>query len=197
MANFEEERRKHSRFYAHISGIAGAVGLMNFFKDIVTWKGFFAGFIDWWQSYMRPLANFLFGWIPQIWPWPWPEWGYDYIIFSLIFGFGGVRFFQLFMPVQRMDFQDLYVTTDGTPYKVTMKKTTDRESITKLVTAFFVTSLLWPIFIFLLLAFTVLTIINDGFNQRMREALFLAFSPFIYFMIPLILNYAIFFAEFE
>lgn len=195
MANFQEEQRKHSRFYAHISGIAGAAGLMNFFKDLVVWKGFFAGFIRWWQLHVRPVAHLLFGWVPDLWPLPWPEWGYDYIIFSLIFGFGGVRFFQLFMPIQRLSFQDLYVTSDGTPWNVKMKRTVDRQSITKLITVFFATSLLWPIFILLLLAFTLLTIINDGFNQRMREALFLAFSPFIYFMIPLLINYAIVFAD--
>jgi hypothetical protein len=202
MHSFEDRKRSYSRFFGHVSGIVGACALLNVAKGIIDFREFIVDFIKWWQEYIRPIARFLFHWISEIWPWAWPEWGYDYLVLSVMIGFGGVRFFELLFPaVDSSMFRDSTrvqnVSSLATPSQSARSNKLYRiswNSLSKLILVFFVTFIVWPIFIIWLLCYSILIIINDGFSNSIADALFLALSPLVYFSLILIVNYALFFA---
>lgn len=192
---FRESKHRNARLYAHASGLVGAASLLNVFKDIVEWRSFVMGFILWWQTHVRPIVQYFFWWLAELWPWHWPDWGYDYVVISFLIGFGGVRFFELFFPLRDTDgFKSLAVWSGGDVGPSQRLNVVSWGSIRRLLLLFVVTFALWPLFLLGLFIFSILTWLNDGFSGPIREALFLALSPFIYFMLALILNYALLFA---
>jgi hypothetical protein len=198
VSKFNSEKNR-SHLVAHISGILGIAPLLSFFKNVVEWRTFIVQFILWWQSHVRPFLHSMFGWIAEIWPWRWPEWGYDYIVFSFLFAFGGVRFFQIFFPIRdREGFVSISFWSGGRDSSVSQRiNIISRQSIQRLILLFVLVFLLWPIFLILLILYVLVISIADGFSRPLREALFLALSPFIYFAFIVAVNYALFFADIE
>lgn len=191
MSDMEQQvRNPFYRLYNHAAGIAGAVGLLNIFKNVVEWRSFFLGLIYWWQQYITPLSEAAFSWMPLVWPFGWPPWGYDYIVFSLLFGLGGARIAvpgvfsgeeSDFMPVRgSLIYRQAVYLARGIGW----------------ITAMLVTiALLWPLFIALFIFVFVAEKVTGGkISLHMLRIAFMFFSPFIYFCIFVLLNYALFFA---
>lgn len=195
MSSLSKSERKYLRAVGHISGLFGAFSFASALKETIEWRTFILQFIEWWQATIRPLLHSLFWWIQDLWPWTWPEWGYDYVVLSLVFGFGGARFFRLFVPVRTSHIVEIKQFADGTPHYSSIKRTTSWVSIMNLLGLSIIVSLLWPICLLALLIFAILSWLVDGFTPQIKEALFLALSPIFYFGVLLLLNYGIFFAE--
>ena len=195
LQRLSDSERRHLRAYGHVSGLVGAATFANVFKDAVEWRTFILQFIQWWQSTIRPLLHYLFWWIEELWPWTWPEWGYDYVVLSLVFGLGGARFFSLMLPVRTRAFRLISKFSDGAPYHSQTERKAAWKLVGRLILATAFVILFWPLFLVGLLAFALLSWLNDGFSPQMREAIFLALSPVFYFGVLLILNYGLFFAE--
>jgi hypothetical protein len=52
--------------FRHFGALLGAVGLLSLLKDAMEWQHNLALYLDAFRAFTRPIAGFLFGWIPAM-----------------------------------------------------------------------------------------------------------------------------------
>lgn len=75
--------------YSHIASVVGAISLANIVREVVEFKQIIRDFLDAWTNVVKPIADFLFGWVAVVWDWlripvELPFWYKDYLIIGLV-----------------------------------------------------------------------------------------------------------------
>jgi hypothetical protein len=74
-----------------VLAIAGALGLLGLLKDMMTWQHDIGMWIDAFRAFTRPIATFLFGWIPELFHLSFPAWAKDYLTVGVISAAAALR----------------------------------------------------------------------------------------------------------
>lgn len=72
--------------WRHVSAMFAAFSLLGLLKhlNLLTWQKTVARWIDAFQAFTRPVATFLFGWLPALFGWQFPGWLKDYLVVGVI-----------------------------------------------------------------------------------------------------------------
>lgn len=177
-----KETNPFLQFYVHITGIAGALSLVNLFDDLVKFKQLILRIAGMWEAVAGPIAHFLFGWFvyriivsDQI-----REPIEHFLLLGLIFGLGILRFYYVFS-VQTVRLRGSFA--EAPVIKVAL--------ILFPITLFFY-FMAWPVWILLL---SIVILLAEDFNESRASYLFAVYAPVLYFALLLVINRALVFAS--
>jgi hypothetical protein len=70
----------------HLAAVFAAISFLGLLKNLnaLVWQKTISKWIDVYQSFSRPVASFLFGWIPDLFGLHFPGWLKDYVIAGVI-----------------------------------------------------------------------------------------------------------------
>lgn len=77
--------------WLQVFGIGGSVGLASIIQHLIFWKGVFAEFVSWWDTHIRPMANWLFSWAFDLFHLNLTDFWKDYLAIGTIVGLGFLR----------------------------------------------------------------------------------------------------------
>lgn len=147
--------------------VAGAVSLLGLAKDALEWQHDIATWIDAFRHFTRPIATFLFGWIPAFFHWPFPGWVKDYLTVGIVSIGATIRSLTVDPPSRE-----------------------DRRSAFYFVV---ITPLIWPILTLMLIDYFFVIRKSEQGEQERKGALTFA-STFVYAAIIILINYVLIFS---
>jgi hypothetical protein len=88
-----EKRDPFGLAYRQVGAIFGAFGFLSLLKDLLEWQRNIRVWLDAFRAFTRPIASFLFGWIPALIHLPFPGWAKDYLTVGTITALATMRGF--------------------------------------------------------------------------------------------------------
>lgn len=176
--NSQQQQQSSGRmspwFHLYLIGtsIAASLSLFSLFRDFIKIHQSFLDIINSWAAIVRPLADFLFSWIFELFGFAMPDWVGDYLVIGLVILSGRIR--ALIYRIGKFNF-------DGMKHWFVWVLN-------------FMSFLAWPLYIlYELYRAQRAPRTNVEFLVPWNRWFYLLLSPFIYFIILLLANYTAFF----
>jgi hypothetical protein len=167
--------------YTNLSGLAGAVGLINLFRDLIEWRGLFNGVADLWREYVTSTMALLFSWVgPLLRIELFPAF-YDYLVIGILMALGVPR----------------YALWYSRRFGRIANPGAVAPAVLSYSILFIIAIVAWPAFVLAVVWINASETHGAATWGRFLDRMYVYFTPIVFFVALLALNYILLFAGIE